>query len=207
MTNKPDDFDAAPLDAYAERITSGIAMLGGVLMLPTLFLYLSGLLFSGVALPGIIISVAVAVALAAWLLLNYAVQPVRYSVEDDQLIIRRRWARPIKVPFSAVLGVSPASALADVPRFGLRRSFNAGVFGYQGPFNLAPYGAIFFVATNRERLVAIARSAAPPLIVSPARPRDFVETMREAIIRHAEPPKDAREEAGGGVAGFDDDVV
>ncbi|HMO60364.1 MAG TPA: PH domain-containing protein [Roseiflexaceae bacterium] len=186
MTDPSVEFIAAPLDRYAERITSGIALLGGVLMLPALFLYLSGLLFSGVALPGLVISVAVAVTLGAWLLLNYAVQPTLYRIEADQLLIRRRWARPMPIPYRSMLGVSPAPALADVPRFGLRRSFNAGVFGYQGPFTLAPYGGVFFIATNRERLVAVARSNQLPLIISPARPREFVDALREALIRHAE---------------------
>ena len=53
-------FDVAPLDSYAERITSGIAMLGGLLMLPALFLFLSGFLFNGVAISGVVITVAVA---------------------------------------------------------------------------------------------------------------------------------------------------
>ncbi|HWQ14154.1 MAG TPA: PH domain-containing protein [Roseiflexaceae bacterium] len=183
---KPQEFDVAPLDSYAERITSGIALLGGVLMLPTLFLYLSGLLFEGVALTGALITSATAAALAAWLLLNYAAQPTRYVIEADRLVIRRRWARAIRVPFKEITGVSPAAGLADMPRFGLRRAFNAGVFGYQGPFRLAPYGAVFLVATNRERLVAIARATAPPLILSPARSRAFVDALREALVRPPE---------------------
>jgi hypothetical protein len=180
-------FEAAPLDPYAERITMGIAVVGGVLMLPTLFLYLSGMLFSGIAIPGIVISAATGVALALWLALNYAVQPTSYTLQQKELHIRRRWARPMRIPLSDVLGVSPATALANVPRRGLRQSFNAGVFGYQGPFQLEPYGKVFFVATHRERLVAIARSKHMTLIVSPARPRDFIEALREAIIRQAEP--------------------
>jgi hypothetical protein len=181
-TRKPQEFDVAPLDTYAERITSGISMLGGALMLPTLFLYLSGLLFEGIAATGAVITAAVAVALAAWLLLNYAVQPTRYVIDGRTLLIRRRWVRAMRVPLTEVTGVSPASGMADMPRFGLRRSFNAGVFGYQGPFQLTPYGSVFFAATSRERLVAIARIAAPPLIVSPARPREFVEALREARL-------------------------
>jgi hypothetical protein len=183
---KPQEFDVAPLDSYAERITSGIALLGGVLMLPTLFLYLSGLLFEGIAPTGALVSSATAAALAAWLLLNYAAQPTRYLIEADRLVIRRRWARAIRVPFKEITGVSPATGLADMPRFGLRRSFNAGVFGYQGPFRLAPYGAVFFVATNRERLIAAARATAPPLILSPARPRAFVDALREALVKRPE---------------------
>jgi len=76
-----------------------------------------------------------------------------------------------------------AAALADMPRFGLRRSFNAGVFGYQGPFRLEQYGAVFFVATNRERLVALARRDRTPLLISPARPRDFVEDLRDVLAK------------------------
>jgi hypothetical protein len=180
-------FDAAALDPYAERITTGIAMLGGLLLLPALFLFLSGFLMGGVAITGVVVTVAVALALELWLVLNYAVQPTSYTIEKDRLLIRRRWARAMPVPFKEIAGVSLASALADVPRFGLRRSFNAGVFGYQGPFELERYGRVFFVATNRERLIAVARRDRPPLIVSPARPRDFVEELREALIKQAEP--------------------
>lgn len=171
-------FDAAGFDPYAERITTGIALLGGVLMLPALFSFLSG-----IRIDAALIAVAVAVALALWLLLNYAVQPLSYRIEGDKLVIRRRWARRMPIPFKQIVGVSEAGALADMPRFGVRQSFNAGVFGYQGPFQLEPYGAVFFVATNRERLVAVARLERTPLILSPARPREFVEALREALIK------------------------
>src|SRR5215213_3128010 len=180
-------YPVAPLDPYAERITSGIAMLGGVLMLPTLFLYLSGFLLTGVGVTGAVITAAVALALAVWLVLNYAVQPTSYEIQADRVLIRRHWARAIPLPFKEILGVSTAAALADVPRFGLRRSFNAGVYGYQGPFQLDPYGAVFFVATNRERLVALARRDRSPLLISPARPREFVEALRAALMKLPEP--------------------
>ncbi|KPV52270.1 hypothetical protein SE17_16485 [Kouleothrix aurantiaca] len=182
-------FDAAPLDSYAEQITSGIAMLGGVLTLPALFLYLSGMLLSGVAVTGVVTTMAVALAMVVWLLLNYAVQPTAYIIEEKRVLIKRRWARAMPVPFEQIAGVSTAAGLADMPRFGLRRSFNAGVFGYQGPFRLEQYGAVFFVATNRERLVALARRDRTPLIISPARPRDFVEDLRDALAKRRDETK------------------
>ena len=180
-------YPVAPLDAYAERITSGIAMLGGVLMLPILFLYLSGFLLTGVGVTGAVITAAVALALAVWLVLNYAVQPTSYEIQAERVLIRRRWARAMPLPFKDIIGVSTAAALADVPRFGLRRSFNAGVYGYQGPFRLDPYGAVFFMATNRERLVALARRDRTPLLISPARPHEFVEALRTALMKLPEP--------------------
>lgn len=176
-------FEAAPLDTYAEQITSGIAMLGGLLTLPALFLYLSGMLRNGIAVTGMVITMAVALAMVVWLLLNYAVQPTSYVIEAQRVLIKRRWARAMPVPFEQIMGVSLAAALADMPRFGLRRSFNAGVFGYQGPFRLEQYGAVFFVATNRERLVALARRDRTPLLISPARPRDFVEDLRDVLAK------------------------
>ncbi len=182
----PPLFEASALDSYAERITTGIAMVGGVLMLPALFWYLSGMLNYGIAVPGIVISAAIGVAMAAWLALNYAVLPRGYELRDDTLFIRRRWARAMPIPLRDILGVSGAPALADVPRRGLRQSFNAGVFGYHGPFQLESYGKVFFAATNRERLVAIARRDKMTLIISPQRPRDFTEALREAMLRKPE---------------------
>ncbi|NOK58886.1 MAG: hypothetical protein GFH27_549301n86 [Chloroflexi bacterium AL-W] len=173
-------FEIAPFDSYAERITTGVAMLGGIMMLPALFWFLSDLRFSGVIFP-----VAIAVTLALWLLLNYAVQPVSYEIEmtQDRFTIKRRWLRNVRIPMEEITGVSVASALADVPRRGVRQALNVGVFGYHGLFHLEQYGAAFFAATNRERLVAIGRMGYPSVIVSPARPRDFVEALREALIK------------------------
>ena len=190
-------FDAAPLDSYAEQITSGIAMLGGVLTLPALFLYLSGMLLNGVAVTGVVTTMAVALAMVVWLLLNYAVHPTAYIIEEKRVLIKRRWARAMPVPFEQIAGVSTAAGLADMPRFGLRRSFNAGVFGYQGPFRLEQYGAVFFVATNRERLVALARRDRTPLIISPARPRDFVEDLRDALAKRPDVAEEALPAARG----------
>lgn len=165
-------FGAAPLDEYATRITMGVAYMGGVLMLPMLFAYLSNLRWGGLLIPS-----ALALTLAVFLLLAYAFQATAYVIEDSRLLIRRRWVRSLAISFDRITGASPAVMLADIPRSGLRFAFNPGVFGYQGPFRLAPYGTAFFLATNRERLVAIAREGKPPLILSPFRPKAFVEAL------------------------------
>lgn len=176
-------FEVAPLDSYAQRISSALSMIGGVLMLPALFWFLSGI---GTGFGSVAISVGVALALVVWLILSYAVAPTAYRIEERHLVVRRHWWRALRVPLHEITGVSPASSLADLHRTGLRRAFNVGVFGYHGRFQLDPYGTVFFSATNRERLVALARRDRPPLIISPARPRDFTEALREALITHAE---------------------
>lgn len=170
----PQRFDAAPLDAYALRLTSGLAYLGGLLMLPLLFAYLANLRWDGLLIP-----VALAVSVALFLLLTYAAQPRQYELTDEALIVRRRGWRPLRVPLSAITGASPATHLSDVPVRMVRFAFNAGIFGYQGPFRLMPYGEVFFLATNRARLVAVAREGRVPLIISPASPRAFVEALND----------------------------
>ena len=181
MPNPTQTFDAAPLDSYAERITTGVALLGGVLMLPALFSFLSG-----IQAEAVIVSVAIAAALAAFLLLTYAVQPIRYEIEAARLTIRRRWWRRFSVAYTQIIAVSEASAMADLPRTGLRNAFNAGVFGYGGLFELDPYGKVALLATNRERLVALARTDQAPLLISPARPKPFVDALREAVAAFGE---------------------
>jgi hypothetical protein len=170
------EFAPAPLDSYAQRITSGVAYLGGVLMLPLLFAYLSNLRWNGLLIP-----VAFAVVLALLLVLTYAAQPMLYRLDKTDMLIKRRWLGTLKVPYKDITGVTPATPLADIPRRGLRFAFNPGIFGYQGPFYLDPYGAVFFLATNRERLVAVGRLGIPPLILSPRRPRAFIEALREQL--------------------------
>lgn len=162
----------AALDSYATRVTSGLAYLGGLLMLPLLFAYLSNLRWNGLLIPS-----ALALTLALFLLLCYATQPRQYELTASELVVRRRVLRALRVPLSQITGASSASNLADVPQRGLRFAFNAGIFGYQGPFRLAPYGEVFFLATNRAKLVALAREGRTPLILSPERPREFVDAV------------------------------
>jgi hypothetical protein len=180
QSRRPVVFRAAPLDGYAIQITSGLAYLGGLLMLPLFFAYLANLRWNGLLVP-----VALALALAAFLLLSYAAQPTEYIIETKLLRVRRRWLWALKVPLGEIGQASPAPTLAEVPRRGLRFAFNAGIFGYQGPFRLDPYGEVFFLATNRERLVAIARPGTTALIVSPERPRGFTEALNEARAQYA----------------------
>jgi Bacterial PH domain len=176
----PERFEVAQLDPYARRLTIGLAYLGGLLMLPLLFAYLANLRWDGLLIP-----VALALAVAIFLLLTFASQPRRYELSDDALLIRRRLWRPVKVPLETITAAASAAALADVPRRGLRFAFNAGIFGYQGPFRLAPYGEVFFLATDRARLVTVARLGRPPLILSPERPRAFIEAVNTRRTRLA----------------------
>jgi hypothetical protein len=181
------DFDVAPLDTYAERITMGIAFLGGILMLPILFAYISNMRWYGLFIPAVF-----ALMLALFLTLTYAAQPTKYQIREHMLIVRRRWFRALKIPIASLTGTMLATPLAQLTQF--RFAFNPGVFGYQGPFDLEPFGQVFFMATNRERLVAVSRFSAPPLILSPARPRAFIDGLTEHLIQLPETPTEPSQE-------------
>lgn len=173
-------FEAAPLDDYAARITSGLAYMGGILLLPPLFSFLSAIRIGGLIIPG-----ALSLALLVFLLVCYCMQPLVYEVERDRVLVRRRFWPALKIPFSEIQAVSIAASMADLPRFGLRSAFNAGVFGYLGPFQLHPYGRVFFVATNSQRLVAIARYNKLPMLVSPLQSAAFIEALNRQRARSA----------------------
>jgi hypothetical protein len=170
-------FRAARLDPYAARVTSGVAYLGGLLMVPLLFAYLSNLRWDGLLIP-----TALALPIGLFLLLSYAFQPMAYVLDDKHLMVKRRWFRALKIPLEQINGASPAPTLASIPQRGLRFAFNPGIFGYQGPYRLAPYGEAFMLATNRERLVSLAREGRPPLIISPEQPRAFMEALQERRV-------------------------
>ena len=195
-------FEAAPLDEYASRVTIGLAYLGGLLMLPLLFAYLANLRWAGLLIP-----TALALPLAIFLLLSYAAQPSAYLVEQADLVVRRRWWQTLRIPLDKISGASTATYLADVPRRGLRFAFNPGIFGYLGPFRLAPYGETFFLATNRSRLVSVARHGLPPLILSPARPREFVEALNDQRAQAAMRELVATPGGGLGAAGPQKEIL
>ncbi len=168
------DIQVAPLDTYAQRITMGVAYLGGMLMMPLLFAYLANIRWYGLFIPTVF-----AFLLALLLSLAYASRPKMYVLEEKTLVIKRQWMPALRVPLDKITGVSPVVPLEDMLRLKLRFAFNPGLFGYQGPFELEPYGRVFFLATHRERLIAIVRPGAPPLILSPARPRAFIDMLNE----------------------------
>lgn len=171
----PQIYGAAPLDDYALRLTTGLAYLGGLLVLPLLFAYLANMRWDGLLVP-----VALAIAIAIFLGLTFAFQPRSYEIRADTLLIRRRLWWPLRIPLAVIGQAAPATALADLPKRGLRFAFNAGIFGYQGPFRLDPYGEVFMLATDRSRLVAIARYERTTLLVSPGSPRAFTEALNAA---------------------------
>ncbi|WP_322823208.1 PH domain-containing protein [Chloroflexus sp.] len=186
--SQPNRFMPAPLDEYAVKITYGLAYLGGLLVLPQFFAYLANIRWNGLQIP-----LGLAAALALFLLLSYAFQPRAYRIDANALVIERRWAPAMIIPFDQISGVSLATGLADMPRFGLRFAFNPGVFGYQGPFRLDPYGQVALFATNRHRLVAIARYDASVVIISPDRPRDFIAALNEQRLVAATRQMEERE--------------
>lgn len=175
----PQIFDCAPIDTYAQRITQGFVFVGGTLTFPGLFLALSGLLNYQIAYYGAVISGAVAATLLVFVWLAWAGMPMSLEIQAEQLVIKRRWWRAIRVPFTAIEAVTILNVANDLQR--TARAFNAGVFGYQGPFISLRYGKLFCMVTDRDRTIAIARHQSTILVVSPHQPSAFLMALREAL--------------------------
>lgn len=63
----------------------------------------------------------------------------------------------------------------------MRWGAQAGIFGYAGEFVSQRYGRVYSMASNRELLVAMSRTNALLLVVSPANPMQFVDDVRTAL--------------------------
>jgi hypothetical protein len=175
----PQIFDCAPIDDYAQRMTQGFVFVGGSLTLPGLFLALSGLLNTQIAYYGAIISGVVAATFLVFVWLSWAGMPLSLEIHTDQLIIKRRWWRAIRIPYRTIEAVTILNVATDLQRSA--RAFNAGVFGYQGTFVSERYGRLFCMVTDRDRTISIARQLAPVFVVSPYQPSAFLAALRESI--------------------------
>jgi hypothetical protein len=175
----PQIFDCAQIDDDAQRVTQGFVFVGGVLTLPGLFLALSGLMNTQIAYYGAIISGIVAAVFLMFVWWSWAGVPLSLEIHADQLVIKRRWWRAIRVPYRTIEAVTILNVATDLQRSA--RALNAGVFGYQGSFTSARYGRLFCMVTDRDRTIAIARHQSAILIVSPYQPSAFLAALRESI--------------------------
>jgi hypothetical protein len=178
---KPQIAVCAPLDAISQRLTQGFVLVGGISTLPALFLALSGLLMYPLAFYGALVCAAVAAGFLTFLVLSWAGMPTQIRIEADALVIERRWHRAVRIGYETIEAVTVLPVAADMRA--TRFAFNAGVFGYHGPFISERYGRFFAYATDRDKTVAIARRGAPMLVVSPLLPFAFVGALREALTQ------------------------
>lgn len=175
----PQIFDYAPIDSDAQRITQGFVFVGGILTLPGLFLALSGLLNNQIAYYGAIISGTIAAIFLLVVWFSWAGMPILLEIHADQLVIKRRWWRTIRIPYRTIEALTVLNVTTDLQRS--TRAFNAGVFGYQGTFMSDRYGQLFCMVTDRDRTISIARHLAPILVVSPYQPSAFLAALRESM--------------------------
>lgn len=178
---KPQIAVCAPLDAISQRLTQGFVLVGGISTLPALFLALSGLLMYPLAFYGALVCAAVAAGFLTFLVLSWAGMPTQIRIEADALVIERRWQRAVRIGYETIEAVTVLPVAADMRA--TRFAFNAGVFGYHGPFISERYGRFFAYATDRDKTVAIARRGAPMVVVSPLLPFAFVGALREALTQ------------------------
>lgn len=175
----PQIYESALLDNHAQQITQRVVFVGGGLTLPGLFLALSGLVRYEIAYYGAVISGVLA---ALWLLfvwLMWAGQPTQLEVHADQVVIRRKWWRAVRIPCTQITAITRLPLTVEMRH--VRWATNVGVFGYQGVFISKVYGRFQCLASERDCLVAISRTNGLLFVVSPFQPAVFVAAVRETI--------------------------
>jgi hypothetical protein len=179
----PQIYESALLDNHAQQLTQRVVFVGGALTLPGLFLALSGLVRYEMAYYGAIASgvLAAIVLLVVWWM--WAGQPAQLEVHADQLIIRRKWWRATRIPFTQITAITRLPLTVEMRH--VRWATNVGVFGYQGVFISKLYGRYQCLSTDRDCLVAISRTNGLLVVVSPFQPAVFVAAAREAISAKA----------------------
>lgn len=151
-------FPAAPLDRTARTITRfvwGLAASFGVLGLVLLAVTEA---FVGV----VFLLVTVLDGAMAWWL--RAREPVAYLLEDDGLVVERRYAAPRRF----------VGALAELRRgkLGLRVAGDGGAYGYLGKFRSDGRTVSAFVTSQRD--VVLLAVGADRIAISPADPDGFI---------------------------------
>lgn len=179
----PQIYESALLDNHAQQLTQRVVFVGGALTLPGLFLALSGLVRYEMAYYGAIASgvLAAMVLLVVWWM--WAGQPAQLEVHADQLVIKRKWWRALRIPFTQITAITRLPLTVEMRH--VRWATNVGVFGYQGVFISKLYGRYQCLATDRDCLVAISRTNGLLVVVSPFQPAVFVAAAREAISAKA----------------------
>jgi uncharacterized membrane protein len=175
----PQIYESALLDSHAQQMTQRMVFVGGALTFPGLFLALSGLVRYEMAYYSAIASGVLAAVLLLVIWWMWAGQPAQLEVHADQLVIRRKWWRAIRVPFSQITAITRLPLTVEMRH--VRWATNVGVFGYQGVFISKLYGRYQCLASDRDCLVAISRTNGLLLVVSPFQPAVFVAAAREAI--------------------------
>ncbi|MFM2033069.1 MAG: hypothetical protein RLZZ297_1834 [Chloroflexota bacterium] len=178
---KPQTTVFAPLDEHCQRVTQGVITVGGIATLPALFLSLSGRFESDIGLYGAVLSAVVAGVFLVGIGVAYAAMPVSLELGADALVVRRRWFRPIVVPYTHIEAVTTMPVGNDWHSEGW--ALSAGLFGYQGRYRSTRTGRCMAIATDRDRMVAIARRDAPMLVVSPLLPHACVNALREQLAK------------------------
>lgn len=118
------------------------------------------------------------------ILLCYAFSPRDYTVAASELVIRRRFAREVRLPRNSIHAARKATA-ADLAGT-LRLWGNGGLFGYYGLFRTTTLGTTRWYVSDRNRLVVLF-SDSRPVLISPDDPERFLAALGAPEISTQDP--------------------
>ncbi|SMO66710.1 PH domain-containing protein [Gracilimonas mengyeensis] len=100
-----------------------------------------------------------------------------YSVQNEKLkILRLGWSKDLSFSSIKKIEYTPNAMLGSIRTFGV-----GGLFCYLGYFKNSVLGSYKAYATHRKRTVVVTTQDDDQIVLSPEKPKDFVETIKERM--------------------------
>ena len=111
------------------------------------------------------------------LIICAAFAPRQYQITSDSILVRRLFAKDVKIPLSEVYSIEPAD-YKYVFKKSIRVMGSGGGFGIYGDFTSPSLNDFKAYMTRRDKLVLI-RTTNKPFVLTPDDPEGFIEAVQQ----------------------------
>jgi len=150
-----------------------VILLGGI----TVTLLIAGLYAMRENTPCGIIVIAASSLPALILISCAAFAPRQYQITCDSILVKRLFAKDVKIPLSEVYSIEPVS-YKYVFKKSIRIMGSGGGFGIYGDFTSPSLNDFKAYMTRRDKLVLI-RTTTKPFVLTPDDPEGFIEAVQQ----------------------------
>ena len=157
----------APISSTVKTITAGIIIIvASTGITVTMVSILQGFLMLGILITTFLFLV---------IMISYLLMPRGYTITSSKIIIHRLW-KDIEIPRNEIayaLQLNKHRVLHESVKLG----GSGGLFGYYGLFWIKNLGKAWLYVTDENRMILIKLKSGKTYIISPDRPRLFLEIL------------------------------
>ena len=156
------------LDGLAKTVTITVTALFTLIIIAQ---------FSPITSEGIPNKLFVPVLLGSIYFITYAFRPIKYEVNDHNLIIRRL-VGDVKISLKEII---TAERIDSGKTSWAWRIFGVGgLFGYYGKFTNTQLGSMTWYATRRDKIVLVKTKTGKKIILTPDEPEKFTQGLNKS---------------------------